>query len=1498
MVSPELAPVLTRREWSTSNEPEATGMIGEHAGEALFHAPHRRKRPGRLASVFCLSLLLTASLASAQVTIELTATPPSAQTMYEWDNSLLEVAATFSGFTAADIGLVAHDLPAFATGWHDQVTRCTAGTSGCTLASSVFFQPRTGDGGVYNFSFVASCNAAPGFSRRISYTLTVLDPGCMEDAPLIRLEPNYTQGTSNTICYLPMCGRFDQQVCYFDVLDRNTILGCRPTRDAKVAANDTCVSYGGLLDGHRYGYFVRAYDPQDPRQYVESATVYSTQDASAPPTITAAEAWPEAAGWVYVRWNAVVDAVSYTDHYVIYRYEESGNASLAIRVGTVQADSTDDGTESYTYEDQAGSPTGLEEGRPYRFCVTAVDAVGNESDRQYWFGPVVPDATPPCPPRPDRLCDAEMDGVCFVGGTTLAVTGNNPCIGTRRLQVADSVLVQAARDHGQYFDEVSALGRDFFTSSWVVCDPDSFRHSFDFLADDVSYVSNHNYLVRVKAKDKVGNESAWSEILTFRMDAQPPQEVTNLAVRVSWDEGLEQCVAQLTWQPNGDIVGESGLAEQHVYRSMGGGDFTPIATLSAEAATYADAFDILPSRTEVCYLIGGADRVGNVLVPDPELKRCDLTPAVPVLVAECAVEREGLCVVPADHVRVCWPDYDLTRVARIEIVCDEVTYVHDDIGNPCHEVPLPTPGAHNIRARAWYVSNTGSPWSLPVSVYRDASPPTPVSGLAIDDTSGVDFRLSWDPAQDDVAVDRYEVRMRRLPEDPWQCVGSVAGLADTVMFDGKHAEPGACADYDSLETYARYQFEVVPVDLVENRRTDGNDSQIACCNRAPRNLRYETTPGLIVWRWERSTPRIPIDNWRWLGEVWKDGVRVDSGTILRTEGAKYEFYPDALGLGDGDYVFRVREMPVGVVEACTTAWSQGCVCPYGVALPAVADFSVQPQPLLSEGDGGAGMMSLHWTYPTVRPGLERFHVTCASDGRTWDVPYGDPESVYELCVPDLASVQDHEFRILVHSTDYHDPSPEAVAIGRIDPAWAYTPQVCGFAPPAYTPEGGDGLTSWFNTDRVEVLWRWIGPDGAPVTGTAGAASCQIEAAITSEFEPTPGDLVGTEWLDASAAPAEVDLSELGGRENLRSGATVWWRVRARDRWWRPDAECGHESPWSTAYAELGVARAILDKTPPSPVDTLWFTTEAFAGPQSDVVDVRVHWHAVGDLPAENGSGVDHYVVYRSVPSPITWSVVGVSQDTFFVDAAVDMADLPGGLLYSVRAVDHVGNECVYENAVVNYQPAPAPTGLMATSKRHLEWSYPEDPDWFYVECADEEAELGTSWMRFNPEEAQACVPGTERSFTFATDQDFAGPNHPAMYFHVKALWGEVCAQPENSSPWSLVVSYSDEGEDATGPERRGGAPAVSQLEQNQPNPFNPRTEISFGLAQDGHVSLQIYNVMGQLVRTLVNGPLAAGRYTCAWNGCDDRGGPLANGIYFYRLRAPGFVETRKMTLMR
>lgn len=113
--------------------------------------------------------------------------------------------------------------------------------------------------------------------------------------------------------------------------------------------------------------------------------------------------------------------------------------------------------------------------------------------------------------------------------------------------------------------------------------------------------------------------------------------------------------------------------------------------------------------------------------------------------------------------------------------------------------------------------------------------------------------------------------------------------------------------------------------------------------------------------------------------------------------------------------------------------------------------------------------------------------------------------------------------------------------------------------------------------------------------------------------------------------------------------------------------------------------------------------------------------------------------------------------------------------------------------------------------------------------------------------------------------------------------------------WCLKLTFPQV---IAGLDERDEVPQVLSLDGNFPNPFNPKTQISFGLPRAAEVDLAVYDLRGRRVATLVNRTLTAGRHTATWRGTDDTGRQVSSGIYFYRLRAGSERLTGKMMLLK
>jgi hypothetical protein len=93
-------------------------------------------------------------------------------------------------------------------------------------------------------------------------------------------------------------------------------------------------------------------------------------------------------------------------------------------------------------------------------------------------------------------------------------------------------------------------------------------------------------------------------------------------------------------------------------------------------------------------------------------------------------------------------------------------------------------------------------------------------------------------------------------------------------------------------------------------------------------------------------------------------------------------------------------------------------------------------------------------------------------------------------------------------------------------------------------------------------------------------------------------------------------------------------------------------------------------------------------------------------------------------------------------------------------------------------------------------------------------------------------------------------------------------------------------------------PTAFFVSQNYPNPFNPQTNFKLSLPQASHVKIEIFNILGQRVKTLVDKDMKAGVYIVDWDGKDEAGAEISSGVYFYRVVAGDFSDIRKMVFMK
>ncbi|UCD94360.1 MAG: T9SS type A sorting domain-containing protein, partial [Candidatus Zixiibacteriota bacterium] len=421
----------------------------------------------------------------------------------------------------------------------------------------------------------------------------------------------------------------------------------------------------------------------------------------------------------------------------------------------------------------------------------------------------------------------------------------------------------------------------------------------------------------------------------------------------------------------------------------------------------------------------------------------------------------------------------------------------------------------------------------------------------------------------------------------------------------------------------------------------------------------------------------------------------------------------------------------------------------------------------------------------------------------------------------------------------------------------------------------DTILPFFNTDTLNVEWNWVDKDASVVDTNYGAAECSVQVSTTADFDP--GSTLTGSWVNADDGLYTVDITSF----NPGINKDFYRRVMARDKW-------GNPSFWSDEY--FGMAKITYDNLPPAVIDNIVCSTRAISTPEADSVDVFLSWSKSVDL--DGGSGFSHYHVYQDHAAG-AWSLPDEVYDTFLVFENVAITTVaPCAYRYKIQPVDKINNERVHDDQVVCLTVLPAPDSAVAQSKHSAVWRYPSGHavDSFCVERSVSRKDLDSTFMDQVVIGARKWADGSDREITF--QQISAYENADTVYFHLKAVWGNF------ESGWSGIFTYPPGEGSVSGMAGDDEAPSSFSLNQNEPNPFNPATRIAFDVPKACAVTLKIFNIKGQLVRTLVNRTLSPSHYVIVWDGMDSQGVAVATGMYFYRLQAGDFSVSKKMLLLR
>jgi len=328
---------------------------------------------------------------------------------------------------------------------------------------------------------------------------------------------------------------------------------------------------------------------------------------------------------------------------------------------------------------------------------------------------------------------------------------------------------------------------------------------------------------------------------------------------------------------------------------------------------------------------------------------------------------------------------------------------------------------------------------------------------------------------------------------------------------------------------------------------------------------------------------------------------------------------------------------------------------------------------------------------------------------------------------------------------------------------------------------------------------------------------------------------------------------------ILTDTTYYWRVRAVD-------SAGNLSTWSSVWSFELDTRVPNAPTLVSPINGVWFTNTS----------VIFNWSQVT----------------FDAKSPVRY-ILQVDTLTTFTTPRIDTTSLVSDTLtllqdryyWRVKAYDLAGNEGAFsgrDSFGIDYT-APSIPNLVSPSNS---------------------AVLTDSFVRFTWNRSTDNVSGVRNyRIQVANDTNFTNPTDTVVsdtlitlllrgtkYWHVKAIdW------VGNASNWSERRQFTVTGIEEI---NNGTIPTLFNLYQNMPNPFSFQTAIRYSIPRECNVSLSIYDISGKLVKTLINETMNAGVYTISWNGNDNDGRKVGQGVYFYILKTTAEETQKKMLMLR
>jgi len=542
-----------------------------------------------------------------------------------------------------------------------------------------------------------------------------------------------------------------------------------------------------------------------------------------------------------------------------------------------------------------------------------------------------------------------------------------------------------------------------------------------------------------------------------------------------------------------------------------------------------------------------------------------------------------------------------------------------------------------------------------------------------------------------------------------------------------------------------------------------------------------------------------------------------------------------------------------------SAFSAACAVPFDNFPNPVSPLEVQPLPVPLSSTAGRAFLS--WREYQEKTRVDTFVVKCWTTSRPGEVNSFAVVNADTFLVTDLDITQ--EFACTVEAIDAFGQRSvnNDTVMFTFDPRWVFTPNDLSFDPFCFK-------------DTLMVLWDWVGQDLVPRPDTTfGADSVQLQISIDPSFRINEAT---TEWLSIKRKHTftRPDYPFVG-----RQNDTLYARIRGKDKF-------QHISPWSTEF--FGNKASLFDDVPPPVVACQIDSITAPDVGDTNTVEVSLSWEPAID----NCSGTHKYLIVSNLADTVMVSadttahtVKGVSstrlQDTRWKVLAQD----------SLRNMQTFGSECGFE-FVIRPPDASALVSDDTICWNEGQTTVPNASVQYVVELSSD-----PGFLRGDTLLSETSPPLDSLCYQFGARTPW---NPDTLYWRVK------CEVIDFESPWSTIFTTVSGSQELVitdlGSNGSEELPSEFRLYQNYPNPFNPATTIGYDVAATSagltQVRIEIFNVLGQRIRTLVDAEKPPGHHSAVWDGTDDFGVVSASGIYYYKMRADVSVTIRRMLFLK